>query len=123
MATWLIIVIAVFAILVVGGMIARARQLQRTRPEFERTLAKVDHDLAAAAAKDRGWDRELLEAAARRICAEKHGAEPDELTLIEVIDLPGTDQDQAVFEVKLGGRRHTVTLGRREGDWVAAESA
>jgi hypothetical protein len=51
---------------------------------------------------------------------ERFGAEPDELTLVEVIDKPGTDSDQAVFDVSAAGSRHRVTLGRRDGDWVAA---
>jgi hypothetical protein len=113
---WLIIVLAVLAILIVGGAIARRRQLARSRPAFERALAKVDHDLAAAAATDRGWDRSRLEAAARRVYVEQYGGEPDILTLVEVIDRPGTDEDQAVFEA--GGRR--VVLGRRGGDWVSS---
>ena len=120
MPTWLIIVIVVLVILVVGGVIARNRQLQKSRPAFERALAQVDQDLAAAAASDRGWDRELLETSARRICAEQFGAEPDEMTLVEVIDKPGTDEDQAVFDVSAGGARHRVVLGRRDGDWVPA---
>src|SRR5918997_6063766 len=102
MPLWLIIVLAVLVILVVGGAVARQRQLARTRPNFEQALAKVDRDLAAAAASDRGWDRAHLEASARRICAERLGAEPEELTLVEVVDKPGTDQDQAVFDVSAG---------------------
>jgi hypothetical protein len=122
MPLWLIIVIAVLVILFVGGVIARRRQLERTRPEFERALTHVDRDLALAAASDRGWDREHLEAAARRICGEQLGSPPDELTLIEVIDKPGTDSDQAVFDVSCGGERHRMVLGRRDGDWVHASS-
>jgi hypothetical protein len=119
---WLIVVIvlAVFAVLIVGGMVARNRQLARSRPAFERALTRVEHDLAAASATDKGWDRALLEAAARRVTMERFGAEPEQLTLIEVIDKPGTDADQAVFDVSAGGNRHRVILGRRDGDWVAA---
>lgn len=120
MPLWLIIVLVVFAVLIVGGIYARNRQLARSRPAFERALAQVDRDLAAAAATDRGWDRELLEAAARRISMQQLGAEPDELTLVEVIDKPGTDSDQAVFDVAAGGSRHRVVLGRQGGDWGAA---
>ena len=69
MPVWLIIVLAVLAILIVGGVIARTRQLAKTRPAFERALTQVDRDLAAAAATDRGWDRTHLEESARRICA------------------------------------------------------
>ena len=116
---WLIILV-VLAVLVGGGIYARNRQLARSRPAFERALAKVDRDLAAAAATDRGWDRALLEAAARRISSEQFGAEPETLTLVEVIDRPGTDEDQAVFDVTAGGAHHRVVLGRRDGDWIPA---
>ena len=75
-----------------------------------------------AAASDRGWDRSLLEAAARRISTEQFGAEPEELTLVEVIDRPGTEEDQAVFDVRAAGARHRVVLGRRDGDWVGSSS-
>src|SRR3954462_2234207 len=100
---WILIILAVLLILIVGGVLARHRQLARSRPAFERALAQVDHDLAAASASDRGWDRELLQAAARRISAELFGSEPEALTLVEVIDRPGTEDDQAVFDVTTGG--------------------
>ena len=115
MPTWLIIVIAVLVLLAIGGAIARARQLRRSRPAFERSLEQVNRDLAAAAAQDRGWDRATLEAAARRIYAEQRGGDPPELVLVEVLDRPGTDQDQAVFRC---GDVH-LTLGRRNGEWVS----
>ena len=118
MPLWLIIVIVVFAVLIAGGIYARHRQLARSRPAFDRALAQVDHDLAAAAASDRGWDRALLEGAARRISAERFGFEPEELTLVEVIDKPGTDEDQAVLEVRTGSDRRRVVIGRRDGDWI-----
>jgi hypothetical protein len=119
--TWLIIVIVALILLIAGGIVARTVQLRRSRPAFERTLAQVERDLVAAAAADRGWDRERLEAAARRIGAERLGSEPDELTLVEVLDRPGTDQDEAVFDVRAGGASHRLVLGRRDGEWVAAE--
>jgi hypothetical protein len=113
--TWLIILIVVLLLLAIGGYIARTRQLTRSRPAFERSLEQVNRDLAAAAAADRGWDRGTLEAAARRIYSEERGgAEPPELTLIEVLDRPGTDEDQAVF--RCGSE--FLTLGRRDGEWV-----
>ena len=121
MPTWLIIVIVVLILLAAGGILARSQQLKRSRPAFERNLAQVERDLVAAAAADRGWDREHLEAAARRIGTEQLGAEPEELTLIEVLDRPGTDQDEAVFDLRSGGRSHRLVLGRRDGDWVPAE--
>ena len=118
MPTWLIVVLVVLVILAVGGAIARSMQLKRTQGAFDKRLAQADHDLAAAAAQDRGWDREILESAARRIYAEQRGGEPAELLLTEVIDRPGTDEDLAVFTVAGEGRKETLTLGRRDGDWV-----
>jgi hypothetical protein len=112
--TWLIVVLIVLALLAIGGAIARSRQLARSRPAFDQQLEQVNRDLAAAAALDRGWDRATLEGAARRIYTQERGSDPDELVLIEVLDRPGTDEDQAVFLV--AGER--LTLGRLEGEWV-----
>ena len=114
MPTWLIIVLVVLALLIVGGVFARARQLNRSRPAFERSLEQVNRELAAAAAADRGWSRDTLEEAARRIYAAERGGDPPELLLVEVRDRPGTDEDQAVF--RCGHER--LTLGRRDGEWV-----
>ena len=79
--------------------------LKRTEAGFRAQLEQANHDLAEAAAADRGWDRETLEGAARRIYAEQRGAEPAELLLVEVLDRPGTDEDFAVFHVEGEGRR------------------
>jgi hypothetical protein len=116
--TWLIIVIVVLLVLIVGGMIARSMLQKRTEGEFRARVERANHDLAEAAAADRGWDRATLESAAQRIFSEQKGAEATELLLVEVIDRPGTDQDQAVFRVGAEGGHHFLTLGRREGDWV-----
>ena len=64
--------------------------------------------------QDRGWARDTLEEAARRIYAQERGGEPPELTLVEVLDRPGTDDDQAVFRCGC----EQLTLGRRDGEWV-----
>jgi Tfp pilus assembly protein PilX len=114
--TWLIIVIVVLVLLAVGGVVARAMYQRRTEAQFRAQLEQANHDLAEAAAADRGWDRETLESAARRCYAEKAGNEPAELLLVEVLDRPGTADDEAVFRV---GDRH-LRLGRRDGDWVFA---
>ena len=118
MPTWLAIVIVVLVVLAVGGFFARRALTRRTESQFRARLQQANHDLAEAAAEDRGWDRALLESAARRIYAEQRGAEPAVLLLTEVLDRPGTDEDSAVFRVEGEGRKETLTLGRRDGDWV-----
>ena len=123
MPTWLGIVIVVFVVLViilaVGGAYARRRQLEASRGSFDTRVAQINEDLAAAHAQDRGWAREGLEAAARAAYAtERGGAEPDDLTLVQIVDRPGTDDDRAVFRVTSGERDERLTLGRRSGEWV-----
>jgi hypothetical protein len=123
MPTWLAIVIGVFVALVIilalGGIYGRRRQLAATRDRFEVNLAQVNRDLAAAHAQDRGWAREGLEAAARAAYTEQRGAEPSELTLVQIVDRPGTEDDKAVFAI--GAER--LTLGRAGGDWVFEDLA
>jgi hypothetical protein len=114
MPTWLIIVLVVLLILAVGGAIAARRRMAAREGHFERSLAQVNRDLAAAHAEDNGWNRDTLEAAARRVYAAERGSEPTGLDLVQVIDRPGTDDDHAVFSV--GHER--LTLGRRDGEWV-----
>jgi hypothetical protein len=118
--TWLIIVLLVLLVLAVGGVIARSLLQTRTEDEFGARLERANHDLAEAAAADRGWDRETLHGAAQRIFTEQKGADPSELLLVEVLDRPGTEEDQAVFRVGAAGSHHFLTLGRRDGEWVLA---
>ena len=128
MPTWLVIVLAVFVALVVilalGGALGRRRQLEATRGRFDAHLAQINEDLAQAHAQDRGWARDGLEAAAlAAYSAERGGAEPEELTLVQIVDRPGTDDDKAVFRVASAGREERLTLGRQGGDWVLEQIA
>jgi hypothetical protein len=120
--TWLIIVLAALAALIIVlallGALGQRRRMQADAPAFDANLEKVNDDLAAAHAADRGWEPTGLDAAARRIYAEQQGSEPSDLTLVAVIDQPGTDQDKAVFRVRDDGAERRLTLGRRDGEWV-----
>jgi hypothetical protein len=116
--TWLLIVLVVLAVLVIGGMIARQRQLARTRERFEANLRQVNEELAAAHAQDRGWERTRLEAAAGEAWRAERGAEPGEMVLVQIIDRPGTDDDKAIFRVASEGGHRRLVLGRQAGRWV-----
>ena len=120
MPVWLDIVIVVVILLLLalaaGGAIARRRQLAATEQRFDANLAQVNQDLAAAHAEDRGWQPDLLDAAARQAWSQaRPGTEPGELTLVQIVDRPGTDEDKAVFRSTAGAR---LTLGRRGGEWI-----
>src|SRR5215203_1526014 len=122
MPTWLAIVLGVFVLLVlvlaIGGVYGRRRQLAATQGRFDTHLAQVNRDLAAAHAEDRGWARDVLESAARAAYTAERGAEPPELTLVQIVDRPGTDDDKAVFAVSADAREERLTLGRADGEWV-----
>ena len=118
MPTWLIIVIVVLILMAIGGYFANRRRLTHTRPAFEARLAKVNQDLAAALAEDRGWQPERLEEAARAAWAQQRPhEEPEAVTLYEVLDRPGKQEDKAVFQFRSGGREHLLTLGRSGDEW------
>lgn len=107
----LIVVVILLIALAAGGAYAQKRRMKRNTGVFEDGLRSVNEDLAIAHAEDRGWERETLEAAARE-AAPGEG----ELTLVRIVDRPGTDEDKAIFQVGEGDRR--LTLGRRDGAWV-----
>jgi hypothetical protein len=111
-------VIAVLAlILFFGGLIANGRREAALGADLHARIEAADAALADARAQDRGWERAAIEAAARLAVAPR---EVRELQLIQVVDQPGTDADQAIFRVVgTDGDERTVTLGRRDGAWVA----
>jgi hypothetical protein len=118
--TVLLIVLALIALLAIGGAIARKRQLAATEPRFHDHLDRVNADLAAARAEDRGWDPDRLEAAARAaFTAANPETVVDSVELFQVEDRPGTDEDKAVYRVRGGGTEAMVRLGRTGDDWIA----
>ena len=90
----------------------QARSSSARDPRSSARSSRSTATSPTAAAQDRGWDRDTLEDAARRIYATERGGEPPELALVEVRDRPGTDEDQAVF--RCGDEQ--LTLGRRDGE-------
>ena len=120
LATLILILVVILAVLVVGGLIASTRRAKAEEPELHQRLAEADQALALAQAEDRGWQRETMELAVRRAFAERSPVEPRELLLLQVLDRPGTDDDEAVFRVVTDAGAEDVRLVRRAGDWVAS---
>ena len=114
----ILIVIAVLVIgLAIGGYVLTGRRRDRERAALVAQTEQADQHLAEAHAQDKGWERSALETAARRIYGERHGGgEPRELQLVQVVDRPGTDEDEAVFMADGAELR----LGRRDGEWIGA---
>jgi len=114
------VVILLIIVFFVGGYIATGRRREALQARLKAELDAADAALAAARAGDRGWDRDAIESAAREAFAETHpGREIRELHLVQVVDKPGTDADEAVFRILADdGRELRLTLGRREGAWV-----
>ncbi|MCW2995786.1 MAG: hypothetical protein JWQ18_3281 [Conexibacter sp.] len=110
-------VIVVLAVLLfAGGLYASGRRRDKLAGSLKARIEAADAELAVARAEDKGWERATIEAAARAAA----GADVRTLHLVQVVDKPGTDADQAVFRVVgADGAESTVTLGRRDGVWVA----
>lgn len=120
------IVLLVLAVLIVvlaaGGYVAMTRRTQAREGALHSELAQAERELAQAHALDKGWDRATLEAAARAVVAERFGdGATGELQLVQVIDRPGVEADQAVFRYESAdGQEHRITLGRSGGVWGPA---
>ena len=115
LAIVLIVIAVVLLLLFIGGYIANARRREAERAALHARVREADQHLASAHAEDKGWERSTLEAAARAAVEQRTGAAPRELVLVQVVDRPGTDADEAVFHAD----GTELVLGRRDGEWVA----
>jgi hypothetical protein len=117
----LIIAFVVLAVVFfVGGYIAAGRRRQGREAKLLEATKAADEALAQARAGDRGWDLALLQTAAREAYASRFdGRQPEELHLVQVVDKPGTEADEAVFRAIDGHREEDVVLGREGDRWVA----
>jgi hypothetical protein len=120
----LLILAALLVVLFVGGLITSGRRRRVMAERLHAQIEAADAALADARASDRGWERHAIEAAARSALAQRRpDADVKELQLVQVVDRPGTDADEAVLRaIFADGREDTVALGRRDGAWVAADA-
>jgi hypothetical protein len=122
MSTVAIVLIAVGVLLVLlflGGFVAARRRANR--PEAAAHIQAADRALEQARASDRGWDRALLEQAARSALEESRpGSTWDSIDLVLVDDRPGVVDDTAHLVGSGPDGSARVILSRREGgEWFA----
>jgi hypothetical protein len=121
----LAIVLIVFGVivlvaLVLGFLGVRARD-RRQAGHWEEAVRAADAALAQAAASDRGWQRDVMEDAARAALSDSR---PEwtygPLRLVLVDDRPGVEKDRAHFvAVGESGDEARVVLSRQGDRWVA----
>jgi hypothetical protein len=116
----LLVLVVLLVALMAGGLVASARRSRGEEAELRTKLREADRALAVAAAEDRGWDRATLEAAARTAFAARSPVDVRELMLVQVLDRPGVDDDEAVFRVVTDAGSEDIVLVRQGGAWRAA---
>jgi hypothetical protein len=120
LAIVLIVLAALLLLLFIGGLVANERRQRARAAALRAQVEAADQALAKARAGDRGWDMAALQAAALEAYVGRfEGREPDQLHLVQVVDRPGTDEDEAVFRAVAGHHEHDIVLGREAGQWVA----
>jgi len=114
-----IVVVVLLLLLIVGGLVSSSRRARAEGGDLRAALQEADQALARARAEDRGWERAALEAAAREAFAARSLAEVRELLLVQVVDRPGTEEDQCLFRVVTDAGSEDILLGRQGGAWGA----
>jgi hypothetical protein len=118
LAIILIALAVVGLIFFVGGLVYSRRRLND--PELEAGIASADQALEQARASDRGWDRVLLEEAARGALAkDRPEFEVGRLHLVLVDDRPGVEEDRAhMLAVGHRGEARVVLTRDPAGEWI-----
>ena len=120
----LLVLLALLVVLFVGGVIAARRHANATSGRLLLKIQAADRALEAARAADRGWDRVLLDEAARAaIELERPGFRYDALHLVLVEDRPGTEEDRAQIAAVGDDGELRVVLSRHGDAWVAKSVA
>jgi hypothetical protein len=114
----LLVLLVVVLALIAGGLLVNARRYRAQERTLGSAVLAADQALATAHAEDKGWDRGRMESAARDAFAARSDDDIEELHLVQVVDRPGTEEDEALFRVVTTAGEHDVRLGRRADDWV-----
>jgi hypothetical protein len=114
----IVVLVVLIAILAVGGFAISRRRAGEQEGRLRSELEDANNAQAAAHADDKGWHRDLLDQAAREAFAERSAADVRELQLVQVVDRPGKDEDQAVFRVITDHGSEYLHLQRHGDAWV-----
>lgn len=115
-----LVVLLVVGVLLATGLLANRRQEQRGAAEYREHVLEADDALERARAADKGWDRELLDNAAREYLNEaRPGWAYDDLHLVLVDDREGVVEDRAHLVATGPDGEARVVLARRDGEWAA----
>lgn len=116
----IVLVVALVAVaLFAGGLVATRRRATAGAADYSRHVAAADHALEEARAADRGWDRELLDAAARSALErQRPDFAYDELHLVLVDDRPGIEEDRAQYAALGRDGEARVVLVRSADGWA-----
>jgi hypothetical protein len=120
LAIVLIVLGGLVVLLLLGGFLGTRRHARATAPDLERNLRAADRALEEARASDRGWDRAVLEAAARKALEEHRPAlSYEHLVLVLVDDRPGVTEDRCHMRAGGADGEATVILTRGDAGWTA----
>src|ERR671917_965268 len=119
MSTLAIVLVAIgalIAIFIVLGFLGTRARDRRQAGTWAQHVAEADSALEQARAADRGWDRDMMEAAVQRALGESRpGWTYDDLHLVLVDDRPGVSEDRAHF-MAMGSDANVRVILAREGD-------
>jgi hypothetical protein len=116
-----LVIVVLVAVLIVGGYVITGRRRHADDAALQTELKAANEALALAHASDKGWHPTLLEEAVRAEFAERSTAEIRDLQLVQVVDKPGTENDQAVYRVVTDHGSEYLHLDRHGDGWVARE--
>jgi hypothetical protein len=120
-AVWEIVLIVLAALAVlffVGGLIVERRRHGEQWAELRERIAHADRALEEARAADKGWDRVLLDAAAREALErDKPDFRYESLHLVLVDDKPGIEEDRALMTATGEAGEMRVVLTRTGEVW------
>jgi hypothetical protein len=113
-----IVIVLLVLLLGIGGYLASGRRQRADQASLDRELEAANEAFALARASDKGWERSILDEACRAAFADRSTAEIRELQLVQVVDKPGTEEDQAVFRVVTDHGSEYLHLDRHGDAWV-----